>query len=82
MTAINPDAFSGRHCHGTGRGFKPKTLRHQAYRTTAEVRVRNALISVDPVDLLQPLLHRRLQVIAGLAILRIAAGDELVLLLF
>ncbi len=39
-----------------------------------------ALITVDPVQLLQPLLHRLLQVVAGPPERGVAAGDELVLL--
>ena len=38
------------------------------------------LVPVDPVDALQPLAHGFLQVVAGFAELRVAAGDEYVLL--
>src|SRR5262245_65814826 len=50
------------------------------FKRKAPAAFRYRSVTVNPVDLLQPLAHGFCQVIAGLAELRVAAGDEGILL--
>src|SRR4051794_27077811 len=70
MIGINSDAFYWVSLSRDGAGFQAENAATFGYRSVA----------VDPVDLLQPLLHGLLQVIAGLAEPRVAPGDEFFLL--
>src|SRR6185369_15622395 len=82
MTGINSDAFFWPSLSRDGLAFQAENA--VAFGLPGHLRgakPRIALVPVDAVDLLQALPHRLFQVIAGLAELRVAAGDELVLLL-
>src|SRR4051794_21137117 len=82
MTGINSDAFFWPSLSRDGPAFQAENdmaLGLPGHLRGAKPRI--ALVAVDAVDLLQPLSHRLLEVVAGLAVLRVAAGDEFILLL-